>query len=380
MGQCASDRSREFEGNGQQPRQWKKLETRQVTRFEPLKPPSDLAGLDIYKKEDERYEDVYEDECKDVYMKPLSYYNIDTSSDTLPSKILNEEPDQSTCELKARVGHLENEIQVLLENMYLDMAKKEIGEENCHGDILYTTKALMEQRARTRSQSFTTSLDSGDTKNLEPHFTVREMVRENSLSHAQLEDMFASTDFIKIFVDQIENVLLDIYLKHALDFDVDFDFNLNFLSLHKKTSFSELQRTKSRIPDELIEHHVDDVAEELSRTTGKPIDVSKNLIFIKLKQLKDEVDFELKEVIECLEQRINSFCEKYVKVWKDGYSIQRNGHVTLDFENFILSVKLKFSANFDKISQWAVKQGKILDGHEFIDIMKARSSSVYIPV
>jgi len=106
----------------------------------------------------------------------------------------------------------------------------------------------------------------------------------------------------------------------------------------------------------------------------------KDLISTKLKQVKNEIEYELKEVMQCLEQRINSFCEKYIKIWKEGYAIQRISYITLDFENFIVSIKFKFSANFGKILQWAVKQGKILDGNEFIDIMNARSRSVFVPV
>ena len=69
----------------------------------------------------------------------------------------------------------------------------------------------------------------------------------------------------------------------------------------------------------MVHLFIDDVAEEYARSTNKPLEQCIETITHKLAEVREQVEKVLHELIKCLEQRINSFCEKYVKVWKGGY-------------------------------------------------------------
>lgn len=313
---------------------------------------------------------------------PLSYYNKTESEISSDKQI--EKQEKESFELKQRVFQLENDLQILMNNISESKSSKKRKPSNTSissiNGVVFNEKQKFKKNINMKQNSDDNTSDF-QNRSVESGESSREALNLNCLlSNSQVEDMCASTDFIKLFADQIENVLIDCYEANGLDFTVDFDFNLNFVSFNKKTSLSELCRNKKRIPDEIMNLNIDDVAEEYAVSVNKPIDECIETITLKLVEVREKVQKVLDELIKSLEQRINSFCEKYVKVWKEGYSLKRISHVELDFDQFIISATLRFSSSFVNIMRWAGLQGKILEGHEFVDVHEIRSRSVFVDV
>merc|ERR1711879_378372 len=97
-------------------------------------------------------------------------------------------------------------------------------------------------------------------------------------------------------------------------------------------------------------------------------------------EVREQVQEELDEILYSLGQRLDSFCEKYVKVWKEGFALQRKSVVEMDFYHFRTTAELHYTAAFEQILKWASNRGKVLMGDEFVDIQDIRERSELRPV
>lgn len=202
------------------------------------------------------------------------------------------------------------------------------------------------------------------------------LTSQSGITNQDVENICAESDLLNIFINTVETTLIQFYVKSEMDSLVELEYHLQFINLQRKFNLAHLARTKSI--EQIESKDVDFVAviNKVSEACGITMKETEDILVQNINDLRTKILEYLNTTTAGLENRINNGFEKYIKLWKNDYTVTKKLEIELDFIGFSFTINFAFHIAWDQIVSWCAQNGKVLNGHSFVGMKAARDSTL----